>query len=440
MNRVLPRLSLLIFMLTLLSWIPCYGTTAIHISDHIQVESSVFVYTGKILGKSRKAHHIALAVGQGKDLQIIPISFTADTKGIEHAVKGDVVLIHYTKKKNRIYATSIMPKPALLPVGAQNMDVDDLKSLIDEHKNFTLIDSRPTASFLPSHLPGAISIPSTEMKSAPGTLPADKNQMLVFYGQGATSTSSTHSALLTVQAGYRNVSVMLEGETVWVDEEYPTYADDQFILQGNTVLVDLRSEEKDTAARIPRSVSMPFTKIEDYIDEIPTNAPVVLYSDDEEEALEALQFFREEGYAKAALVQGGIEQWKKKGGKLVHGPALHDVLWKRELSAGEVTVQDFKSGLLDPDQTIILDVRESRELKRGKFPQSYNLPLSELNTQMDTFFANIGNKAKQKKIFIHCTSGARAEMACRELKQGGYDAYYLNALVVCKEDNCRIIE
>ncbi len=441
MNRLLPRACLLILLPVLLTCSRGYcNITVSHVSDSIQIEPLVTVYSGKVLGKSRKAQHICLGVGQGSDLQIIPISFTEDTEGLDSAVKGDNVLIRYTKKNNRIYATEIKPRFALLPVGVQELDVGDLKDLIDDNVSFTLVDSRPAASFLPSHLPGAISIPYADMKKALGTLPADKSQMLVFYGQNPTTTSSTQSALQAIQVGYTNVYVMLEGKMAWDDEEYASYADDQFILEDNAVLVDLRIEEKDITARIPGSVNMPFTEIEDYIDEIPTNAPVVLYSDDEEEMLEALRFFWGEGYGKVSLVQGGIKGWKKNGGELDNGPAQKDVLWTREPAAGEVSVVDFKAALADPDQAIILDVRESRGMKRGKFATSYNLPLSELSSRMDDFFFQIDNMAKQKKIFIHCTTGARAEMAYRELKQEGYNAYYLAALVVCKGENCRIIE
>ena len=440
MNRLLPRLCLLIVFSALLTSVPGYCKTSIHISNSIHIEPTVYVYTGKVLGKSGKAKHLCLEVGEGDDSKIVPISLTADTRGLEHAVKGDVVLVRYTEKDNRIYATEIKPRLAPLPAGVEEMDVGDLKELIDNKEKFTLIDSRPAASFLSSHPPGAVSIPYSRIKRSINALPLDKNSMLVFYGQGDTSISGTRSALMAVQSGYTNVYVILEGVTAWLDEEYPVYADDQFILQGNIVLVDLRSEDKDTAAHIPGSVSMPFTEIEDYIDEISKKAPVVLYSDDDEQALEALQFFRDEGYTKVALVQGGIEQWKERGGKLISGSALQDVLWKRVPDPGEVSVQEFKAGLNDSDHVIVLDVREDREVQHGKFDQSYNLPLSDLSSQMDDFFAQIGNTSKQKKIFTHCRTGSRAEMAYRELKQDGYNVQYLSALVICKGDKCRIIE
>ena len=99
---------------------------------------------------------------------------------------------------------------------------------------------------------------------------------------------SPKSAGLAKKAGYTNIKVMLAGEPAWVKAGYPTYASAGFVDKGNIVLIDLRSVGKSEKARIPRSVSIPYGTPGDRTEDIPRKAPVVLYSDDEQESLDAL--------------------------------------------------------------------------------------------------------------------------------------------------------
>ncbi len=251
---------------------------------------------------------------------------------------------------------------------------------------------------------------------------------------------SPKSAGQAVRAGYKNVHVMLAGEPAWAKAEYPTYAGYGFVCQGNIVLIDLRSRSKDAASRIPRSVSIPFATFADRIDDIPINAPVVLYSDNDQETIRAMKMLREAGFKKVSLVEGGYQGWKKLGGKLTRGPVVTDIEWQRKLGEGEVSLAEFNRALKDPTRAIILDVRTNEEVNEGKLKQSRHIPLDELCSRMDDFFATIEGMSRQQKVYVHCTTGARAEMAYKELKKNGYNAYYLVADVECDGDGCEIEE
>ncbi len=251
---------------------------------------------------------------------------------------------------------------------------------------------------------------------------------------------SPKSAGQAVKSGYKNVRVMLAGEPAWVKAGNAAYAGYGFVCQGNNVLVDLRSTEKDAASRIPRSVSIPFSTLEDKMDDIPVKAPVVLYSDKTEESMAALKIFQEEGFKKISLVEGNYQGWKKLGGKLIKGPVVTDVHWKRILAEGEVSLAEFNAALANPNKAIILDVRTKDEIAEGKLEQSRHIPLDELCSRMDDFFTTIKDMSKEQKVYVHCTTGARAEMAYKELKKNGYNAYYLVAEVECDEDGCEIEE
>lgn len=239
---------------------------------------------------------------------------------------------------------------------------------------------------------------------------------------------STESAGLAKKLGYSNVRVFLGGDPAWIKAGKPVYASNDFVAKGNIVLLDLRSVEASAAGRIPRAVSLPYGELEDGMDNIPQKAPVVLYGDD---AMEAYADLMGEGFKKVSLVSGGIEGWTKSGGTLEQGPVLTEINWKRQLGKGEVGRADFEKAIGGGGDAVILDVRTPDEAASGGFKGAVVIPLDQLGKRM-------GEVPKGKKIYAHCTTGARAEMAVKELKKGGYDAYFFMADIDCKGEECKI--
>jgi len=245
---------------------------------------------------------------------------------------------------------------------------------------------------------------------------------------------SPKAAGLAVQSGYTNVKVYLEGEPAWSKADLPTYASAGFVEKGNIVLVDLRSVEKSQAARLPRSVSIPAAQLDDRMDDIPRKAPVVLYSDSVAEAIEALNDMREEGFGKVSLVYGNLDSWLKTEGKFESGPVVTDINWQRKLEKGEVSVADFAKAAAGSDPgPVVLDVRTVDEVKSGKFPAAIAIPLDEIA-------GRTGEIPKGRKVYVYCSTGARAEMACKELQKQGFDSYFLVADVDCEGGSCEIEE
>lgn len=68
---------------------------------------------------------------------------------------------------------------------------------------------------------------------------------------------------------------------------------------------------------------------------------------------------------------------------------------------------------LDPNQTVILDVREPIESELGKIPGSVNIPLGELRNRMQEL-------DKNKTIIAYCAVGLRGYVGARMLMQHGY--------------------
>lgn len=245
---------------------------------------------------------------------------------------------------------------------------------------------------------------------------------------------SPKSAGLAKKAGYTNLKVFLAGEPAWVKTGNPTYASPNFVSKGNIVLIDLRSTEKSAAGRIARSVSIPYDTLDDRIDDIPKKAPVVLYSDDEAEAINGLKKLRGEGFKNVSLVYGSLDNWLQAPDKSESGPVVTAITWKRKLGEGEVAAAEFsKAASGSAPGAVILDVRTRDEAAAGKYPTAINIPLDEIAKRSSEL-------PRDKKIYAYCSTGARAEMAYKELKKSGFAASFLFADVECEKNKCEIAE
>jgi len=245
---------------------------------------------------------------------------------------------------------------------------------------------------------------------------------------------STKVAGSAVKDGYTNVKVYLDGEPAWIKAGNVFYASKGNINKGNIVLIDLRSNKKSAAGRIARSVTLPYADdtFDDNIENIPRKASIVLYGDSAEDAADAVSDLRDEGYKKIALVTGNYAGWVKAGGKTISGPVTTEINWVRILGKGEVGKEDFLKAADGTDKgAVILDVRTADEVIEGAFVNSIHVPLDEIGK-------NLNKIPKDKKIYVHCTTGARADMAAAELNKNGHKAFFFVANIDCDGNECEV--
>jgi rhodanese-related sulfurtransferase len=95
---------------------------------------------------------------------------------------------------------------------------DRLKRLLDSGVKLFLVDLRPAKEFHQNRLPGAHSIPSTELASRLSEIP--KTIRVVLYCACQKHESGDKAVFLKSQ-GYRNISIMQEDYTEWVKRGYP---------------------------------------------------------------------------------------------------------------------------------------------------------------------------------------------------------------------------
>jgi rhodanese-related sulfurtransferase len=248
---------------------------------------------------------------------------------------------------------------------------------------------------------------------------------------------SPKAAGLAVKSGYSNVKVYLQGNPGWEEGGRTLVASDDFILNGNIILVDLRPAKKVKKGHIPRAVNIPFAELEAAEGIFPKNrtAPIVFYGKDEKQAEQAVQIVRDWWeYRKVSVVGGGLKRWKKSGLVLEKGSAATDIHWVRIPAAGEVSIEEFRKVLSErPADKVVLDVRGKDETAAGTFPSALNIPLDEIE-------ARLGEIPVGKEVLIHCTTGARAEMARTILVKNAIPARYCMVDVKCEAGECLLVE
>jgi len=72
--------------------------------------------------------------------------------------------------------------------------------------------------------------------------------------------------------------------------------------------------------------------------------------------------------------------------------------------------------LLNQDDTLVIDVRETAEYESGHIKASQHIPLASLKDKLDEL-----SKHKDKRVLIYCRSGNRSYQACKTLKKAGFE-------------------
>lgn len=103
-----------------------------------------------------------------------------------------------------------------------------------------------------------------------------------------------------------------------------------------------------------------------------------------------------------AAVSGGMLLWP-----MISGGGAQN------LSPAEVTL------LMNREDALVLDVRESGEWSSGHIPGARHITLAQLDKRMSEI-----EKFKDRPIIICCASGNRSSSACGQLKKGGFEKVF----------------
>ena len=72
--------------------------------------------------------------------------------------------------------------------------------------------------------------------------------------------------------------------------------------------------------------------------------------------------------------------------------------------------------LMNDDDVIVLDVRESNEFSTGHIRDAIHIPVGSLSKRISEL-----EKHKNKKVLAYCRSGNRSNHACRILSKQGFE-------------------
>ncbi|OGQ85783.1 MAG: hypothetical protein A2512_11310 [Deltaproteobacteria bacterium RIFOXYD12_FULL_56_24] len=244
---------------------------------------------------------------------------------------------------------------------------------------------------------------------------------------------SPSSAGMARKMGYNNLHVSLQGIPGWKKSGKSVTASEKFVQTGNIVLLDLRAREAYEAGHLPKAHNIPLAALAALEDSFPLKAPVVVYADSPAEAEQGYKLIKKWGAKTISIWPGGEKSWVAKGNKLATGPSPAAITWARQIGKNEVTLAEFKKAMEGNTGQMILDVRTKDEVQNGTFKNSICIPLDEIEKRL-------GELSKDKEMLIHCSTGARAEMAKAALDKAGIKSRFLVAEVECEQGKCVVTD
>ena len=136
----------------------------------------------------------------------------------------------------------------------------------------------------------------------------------------------------------------------------------------------------------------------------------------------------------AAILKGGYPEWVKQGLPIEAGAATTQISYVKKLKPGAVSRDEFAKLVENRGDTILVDVREDKEVAGGKLPGALHIPIDRLQADPSVL-------AKDKPVITYCSNGIRSEMAYDFLKKNGFEKVrFLNESLVIKGDGSYVLE
>jgi len=189
------------------------------------------------------------------------------------------------------------------------------------------------------------------------------------------------------------------------------------------VLIDVRDDATAKTAHIKGAISIPGDQLASFKEKFPSikNAPVVLYGDDTNAGLEYFSLVRGWGYKNTTVLKGGFADWQKAQLPVADGDTPTEIVYVPKPKPGVVSIEMFASAVdSKASDVVVLDVRTDEETEAGSIAGAVAIPAEEVFERLDEI-------PKDKKVYVHCSTGVRAEMAYLTLKEKGYQVNYLDA-------------
>lgn len=322
---------------------------------------------------------------------------------------------------------------------------------LPKEKGALLVDSRPAARrYDIGHIPTAINIPDTQFDKHLDKLPADKNELVIFYCQGHECELSHKSAFRAEALGYTNIRVYAAGQPDWeargglvaVSLAHIRKLMDE---QADFVLIDSRPERSFEKGSIPGAINISDSRFDKLSDRLPADQAktLIFFCGGLKCDLSAKSAVKAKalGYRNVFVYPEGHPAWVAAtgGGSVAAAPAAAmgqatrtpAVAIEPGKEKGSISVPSFERIMKeDPSQIVVIDVRDEKDVRKGTFPGAINIPINELEKK-------IASLPKDKPVVFTCSTGARSGEAYDTVKLLGGDirAYFLDAEVSFSGDD-----
>lgn len=242
------------------------------------------------------------------------------------------------------------------------------------------------------------------------------------------------AARMAAKAGYTNVKVYHAGIPAWIGAGNPVLSKSAFVQKrlGFIVLIDTRGPDAAEKGHIQGAVAIRLEDISREKNQFPVDrkAYIVLYGQDTNLAgmTPAVKDIVSWGFNNLSVLAGGYDEWLKNNGATQKGMVRTQIFYIPRPHPGEIVGDEFMNVAQNrPADKVLLDVRTREETAMGMIPGAVNIPVDELQGRLKEV-------PKDKEIIAYCTTGLRAEMGYSILRNGGYNARFLNDKVAVSED------
>ena len=260
-------------------------------------------------------------------------------------------------------------------------------------------------------------------------MPAQKDSILIFYANGATSNEGAEAAKLAKDVGYLDVRLYRGGMSGWSKGNGIIDTTVKHIRKGNVLLIDLRSTEAARKGYIEGAVNIPITKLADSKDDFPTphQIPIVFYGENDDDLGKAVAIVHSWGYPLLSVLPGGIKSWQDEAELLVAGQPQLSISLNSVKVTGEMSTGDIVSVIGSPRSIVCIDLRSPAEYAAGHLRNAMNIPLQDLAKR-------ISEISTQKILVFYCSDGVRSGMAYDFAQKKGYRAMYLSMGIKIAKD------
>jgi hydroxyacylglutathione hydrolase len=179
-----------------------------------------------------------------------------------------------------------------------------------------LLDVRPLEAFLAGHLAGAYSVPL-----AGGSF-ATKAGFVLDHDRAVTLVASSADEATRAARGLNSVGLLDVAGFVLTSgtEEMASVALDELermLADGGAELIDVRDKDERDSGYIPGSRNVPYRLVAGCCPDLPTDRPVVTICESGARAGIAASILEAKGYDARPVVDGGIDEWRERGGAIV---------------------------------------------------------------------------------------------------------------------------